>query len=152
MEVYVDNMLMKKYPMLWSSLSPKWSIQSTLEVQCEAKPKKMHVQSGLREVLRISSHSAGYRRQPWSDICYPKHEIASCIKEVQVLNRCLAALNRFLSRSTDNYKPFIQALKKNGEFQMGRWMWGRVPRSQEVLDLSATYIQAHHQRNTIPLS
>ena len=33
--------------------------------------------------------------------------------EVQILNRRLAALNRFLSRSTDKCKPFFQAIKKN---------------------------------------
>jgi len=38
----------------------------------------------------------------------------TCIKEVQILNGCLAALNRFLSWSTDKYKPFFQAIKKNG--------------------------------------
>ena len=38
----------------------------------------------------------------------------TCVKEVQMLNGCLAALNRFISRSTDKCKPFFQALKKNG--------------------------------------
>jgi len=36
-----------------------------------------------------------------------------CVKEVQILNGRLAALNRFLSRSTDKCKPFFQAIKKN---------------------------------------
>jgi len=31
-----------------------------------------------------------------------------------MLNEYLAALNRFISRSTDKCKPFFQALKKNG--------------------------------------
>ena len=36
------------------------------------------------------------------------------MKEVQILNGRLTALNRFISRSTNKYKPFFQALKKNG--------------------------------------
>jgi len=36
------------------------------------------------------------------------------IKEVQIINGCLATLNRFLNRSTDKYKPFFFAIKKNG--------------------------------------
>ena len=35
------------------------------------------------------------------------------VKEVQVLNGHLVAFNRFLSRSTDKYKPFFLAIKKN---------------------------------------
>ena len=34
-------------------------------------------------------------------------------EEVQMLNGRLVALNRFISRFTDKYKPFFQALKKN---------------------------------------
>ena len=33
----------------------------------------------------------------------------TCVKEVHMLNGHLAALNRFISRSIDKYKPFSQA-------------------------------------------
>ena len=36
----------------------------------------------------------------------------TCVKEVQMLNERLAALNRFLSRSMDKCKSFFQAIKK----------------------------------------
>ena len=36
------------------------------------------------------------------------------VKEVHILNGCLAALSMFLSRSTDKCKLLFQALKKNG--------------------------------------
>ena len=35
------------------------------------------------------------------------------VKKAQILNGCLAALNRFLSRSTDKCKTFFLAIKKN---------------------------------------
>ena len=35
------------------------------------------------------------------------------VKEVQILNGRLAALNRFLSRSIDKCKPFFLSIKKN---------------------------------------
>jgi len=35
------------------------------------------------------------------------------IKDVQILNGRLAALNRFLSRSIDKCKPFFLVIKKN---------------------------------------
>ena len=37
----------------------------------------------------------------------------TCVKEVQILNGRLAALTRFLCRSTDECKSFFQVLKKN---------------------------------------
>jgi len=36
------------------------------------------------------------------------------IKEVQILNGRLVALNHFLSKSTDKCKPFFLTIKKNG--------------------------------------
>jgi len=36
----------------------------------------------------------------------------TCIKEVQMLNGHLAALNRFINRSPDKCKTLFQALKK----------------------------------------
>jgi len=38
----------------------------------------------------------------------------TCAKEVHILNVHLAALNQFISRSTDKCRPFFQASKKNG--------------------------------------
>ena len=38
----------------------------------------------------------------------------TCVKVVQMMNRRLAALNRFISRSTIKCMPFFQTLKKNG--------------------------------------
>ena len=35
------------------------------------------------------------------------------VKEVQILNGRLVALNRLLSRSTDKCKPFFLTIKKN---------------------------------------
>ena len=37
----------------------------------------------------------------------------TCVKEGQILNECLAALNWFLSRSIDKCKPFFQAIKRS---------------------------------------
>ena len=37
-------------------------------------------------------------------------------KEVQKLTRCIAALNRFVSRSTDKCLPFFNALRGSKEF------------------------------------
>ena len=38
----------------------------------------------------------------------------TCVKEVQMLNKRLITLNRFLNRFTDKYKPFFQAINKTG--------------------------------------
>ena len=38
----------------------------------------------------------------------------TCMKEVEMLNGCLAALNRFINRSTNKCMPFFKALRKNG--------------------------------------
>ena len=38
------------------------------------------------------------------------------LKEVQELTRVIAALNRFISRSADRYRPFFQLLHKGKDF------------------------------------
>ena len=43
------------------------------------------------------------------------------VKEVQMLNGCLAALNRFISQFTDKCKRFFQVLKKN----MSDFCWNK---------------------------
>jgi len=38
----------------------------------------------------------------------------ACVKDIQIMNGRLIALNRFFSRFSDKCKPVFQVLKKNG--------------------------------------
>ena len=54
------------------------------------------------------------------DIRDPKHEVADLCQGGTNMNGRHAALNKFLSRSTNKYKPFFQVLKKNvADFSLG---------------------------------
>ena len=40
-----------------------------------------------------------------------------CVKDVQKLTRCMATLNRFISRLREKGLPFFKLLKKLGKFE-----------------------------------
>jgi hypothetical protein len=40
-----------------------------------------------------------------------------CVKDVQKLSGCMAALNRFISRFGEKRLPFFKLLKKTGKFE-----------------------------------
>ena len=89
--------------------SPPTSRQSLRFLQTirgEAQFWEVYTRSSLREVLRISGHPTEHRGRFW-----PK--ISNFVLEVTHLY-VLAALNQFISRSTDKCNPFFMALKKNG--------------------------------------
>src|ERR1044071_2181651 len=55
-----------------------------------------------------------------------------CVKDVQRLTGRLAALNRFISRSSDKCKPFFDILRKSKNFKCGGGARARFPRNKVV--------------------
>lgn len=45
------------------------------------------------------------------------HESPKCMKDIQKLTRRIAALNMFISKSSEKCKPFYNLLRKNADFE-----------------------------------
>jgi len=73
------------------------------------------------------------------------------IKEVQMLNGSLAALNRFLSQSTDKCKPFFQAIKNGANFHWKEYEAAFQSLKRYLSSISPSPIQARQRGETIPL-
>ena len=112
MEVYVNNMLVKsvQHSDHLRHLGEVFDLLS--EVPSEGEPEEMHLRSGLRKVPGISDHSTGIETNANQISVILDMKSQTRIKEIQILNGRIAALNRFLSHSTDKCKSFFEALKK----------------------------------------
>ena len=66
----------------------------------------------------------------------------TCVKEVQKVKGRLAALNQFISWSTEKCWPFFQALKKNESTFAGTNMRDNLPRIEEVSDFTTPGVKA----------
>jgi len=94
---------------MWSTWG-KHSLSS--EIQCKSQPREVHLQDSFQKNSRISGHSAKDRSQPWLDIRHTGDEVLNH-GQGRPYPQWSPALNRFLSRSADKYKPFFLAIKKN---------------------------------------
>jgi len=114
MEVYVDDMLVKSVQR--TNYLQHLSKAFDLLRQYEVKVNPANCTFGV-----ASKKFLGFLVTQWA-IEADLDQISAilnmrspaCAKEVQMLNGRLAALNQFISRSTDKCKLFFLALKKNG--------------------------------------
>ena len=88
------------------------SLQSQYKVKLNPKKCTFRVASG--KLLGYLVTQRGIEADPDQISVILNMKSPTCVKEVQMLNERLAALTRFISRSTDKCRPFFQALKKNG--------------------------------------
>ncbi|KAL0412868.1 UNVERIFIED_CONTAM: hypothetical protein Sradi_1488500 [Sesamum radiatum] len=72
----------------------------------------MHVRSPRRKILRVHGFSKGIEVNPEKIEAIIKMQSPNTVKEVQKLAGRIAALNRFISRSSDKGLPFSKVLKK----------------------------------------
>jgi len=114
MEVYMNDMLVKSVQRIdhLQDISKAFDLLRQYEVKLN--PDKCTFEVAFRKFL-------GYLVTPWGIKVDPDQISAilnmkspAGVKEVQVLNGRLLALNRFISRSTDKCRPLFLALKKNG--------------------------------------
>ena len=76
----------------------------------------MHIRVAFENFLGYLVTQRGIKVDPDQISAILNMKSPTCVKEVQMLNRHLAALNRFISRSTDKCKPFFQVLKNGDDF------------------------------------
>ncbi|KAK0578702.1 hypothetical protein LWI29_014838 [Acer saccharum] len=75
-------------------------------------PDKCAFGVSTRKFLGFMVHERGIEANPEKIKVILELQSPTTLKQVQGLTDCLAALNRFISRSTDKCLPFFQAIKK----------------------------------------
>jgi len=152
MEVYVDDMLVKSVVRTnyLQHLGKAFDLLRKYKVKLNPEKFTFIVAFGKFLGYLVTQRGIEADHDQISTILSMKS--LTCVKEVQMLNGHVAALNRFISRSIDKCKPFFQALKKNeADF---RWNEDceSFPRFEEISGFTTTLIEAHLGRNIVPLS
>ncbi|CAL2266902.1 unnamed protein product [Prunus armeniaca] len=118
MEVYVDDMLVKapKRADHLKNLAKAFSLLRQYRMKLNPSKCTFGVSSG--RFLGYLVTQRGIEAHPRQIKAILEMKSPSTVKEIQSLTGRAAALNRFLSRSTDKCKPFFKALKKG---QRDKW-------------------------------
>ncbi|CAL2268663.1 unnamed protein product [Prunus armeniaca] len=118
MEVYVDDMLVKapKRADHLKNLAEAFSLLRQYRMKLNPSKCTFGVSSG--RFLGYLVTQRGIEAHPRQIKAILEMKSPSTVKEIQSLTGRAAALNRFLSRSTDKCKPFFKALKKG---QRDKW-------------------------------
>ncbi|CAA0818632.1 Unknown protein, partial [Striga hermonthica] len=117
MEVYVDDMLVKSERASdhIAHLSEVFDILR--EYSMVLNPKKCTFGVGSGKFLGYMVSQRGIEANPAKIQAILDLAPPTSIKGVQALTGRLAALNRFISKSTDHCKPFFDAIKKKKPFE-----------------------------------
>ena len=112
MEVYVDDMLVKSKKDEDHLADLKKTFQALRRYNMKLNPTKcvFGVSSGNFVGFMVSQH--GIEANPDKIKAILEMSPPKIVKEVQSLMGKVAALNRFVSRSTDKCLPFFKTLKK----------------------------------------
>lgn len=118
MEVYVDDMLVKapKRADHIKNLAEAFSLLRQYHMKLNPSKCTFGVSSG--RFLGYLVTERGIEAHPRQIIAILEMKSPSTVKEIQSLTGRAAALNRFLSRSTDKCRPFFKALRKG---QRDKW-------------------------------
>ncbi|CAA0813340.1 Unknown protein, partial [Striga hermonthica] len=117
MEVYVDDMLVKSVFANdhVSHLNEMFSILR--DYSMVLNPKKSTFGVGSGKFLGYIVSQRGIEANPDKIKAILELKPPRSIRETQSLTSRLAALSRFISKSTDKCKPFFEAIKKNKKFE-----------------------------------
>ncbi|CAA0841906.1 Uncharacterized mitochondrial protein AtMg00860, partial [Striga hermonthica] len=117
MEVYVDDMLVKSEQASdhIAHLSEVFDILR--EYSMVLNPKKCTFGVGSGKFLGYMVSQRGIEANPAKIQAILNLSPPTSLKGVQALTDRLAALNRFISKSTDHCKPFFDAIKKKKPFE-----------------------------------
>ncbi|CAL9027380.1 unnamed protein product [Prunus brigantina] len=118
MEVYVDDMLVKapKRADHLKNLTEAFSLLRQYRMKLNPSKCTFGVSSG--RFLGYLVTQRGIEAHPRQIKAILEMKSPSTVKEIQSLTGRAAALNRFLSKSTDKCRPFFKALKKG---QKDKW-------------------------------
>ena len=112
MEVYIDDMMVKsvKAELLVDHLVESFQVLKDYKMKLNLTKCAFRVSAG--KFLGFIVNSCGIEANPYKIRVVLDMRSPSNIKEVQRLTERIAALSRFVSKSSDKCQPFFQVLKK----------------------------------------
>ena len=112
MEVYIDDMLVKSIKAELHIAHLVDSFQVLKNYNMKLNPTKCVFEVLVEKFLGFIVNSRGIEANPKKIKAVLDMQLPSNTKEVQQLTGRIAALSRFVSRSSDKCQPFFQVLKK----------------------------------------
>ena len=117
MEVYIDDMLVKSLKAEDHITHLRDAFQILREYKMKLNPTKCSFGVTSGKFLGYIVTQRGIEASPEQVKAIMELESPKCVKDVQKLTGRIAALNRFISRSSDRNKLFYDILKKNKSFE-----------------------------------
>ncbi|KAL5797764.1 hypothetical protein ACOSQ2_002584 [Xanthoceras sorbifolium] len=112
MEVYVDDMLTKSLTAEEHANNLRETFEVLRQYEMKLNPEICVFGVSSGKFLGFLVHQRGIEANPEKIDALTKMKPPRTLKEFQRLTGCLAALNRFIARSTDKCLPFFKAIKK----------------------------------------
>ncbi|KAK0583982.1 hypothetical protein LWI29_005940 [Acer saccharum] len=112
MEVYVDDMLTKSFTVDKHADDLRETFEVLTRYGMKLNPAKCVFGVSSGRFLGYQVHQRGIEVNPDKIQALAKMVSLKTLKDVQKLTGCLASLNRFIAKSTDQCLPFFKALKK----------------------------------------
>ena len=112
MEVYIDDMLIKSVKAKLHIAHLAESFQVLKNYNMKLNPTKCAFRISPGKFLGFMVNSRGIEANPNKIKSVLRMHPPSNTKEIQRLTRRIAALSRFVSRSSDKCRPFFLVLKK----------------------------------------
>jgi hypothetical protein len=116
MEAYVDNMVVKTRNSDTLIADLEETFASLREYQWKFNPNNCVFGVPSRKLLGFIISHRGIKANPEKISAITNMKALTCIKDMQKLTRCMAALNRFISRLRERGLPFFKLLKHQEKF------------------------------------
>ena len=111
MEVYIDNMITKSQETHQHPEDLRQTFQVIRENQMRLNPTKCAFRVAARKFLGFMVHERGIKANPEKIKAIIELGSPNTLQQAQGLIGRIAALNRFISRSTDKCLPFFKVIK-----------------------------------------
>jgi hypothetical protein len=115
-EAYVDDMVVKTRNSDTLIVDLEETFASLREYQWKLNPNKCVFGVPSGNLLGFIISHRGIEANPEKISAITKMKAPTCIKDVQKLTRCMAALNRFISKLGERGLPFFKLLKHQEKF------------------------------------
>ena len=114
MELYINNMLAKSVQCMDHLQHQDKAFDLLTQYKMKLSSKKCIFGVEFGKFLRYLVTQRGIEADPGQIFAILNMKSPTCVKEVKMLYGHFAALNQFISQSTDKCRAFFQALQKNG--------------------------------------
>jgi hypothetical protein len=115
-EAYVDDVVVKTRNSDMLIANPEETFASLREYRWKLNPNKCVFGVPSGKLLGFIISHRGIEANPEKISAITKMKAPTCIKDVQKLTRCMATLNRFISKLGERGPPFFKLLKHQEKF------------------------------------